>query len=47
MEADTSIRRKTGHFYFALTRRQMLWGPDTDTAKSEPAGTPALSIHIH
>jgi len=20
MEADTSIRRKTGHFYFALTR---------------------------
>jgi len=21
MEADTSIRRKTGHFYFALTRR--------------------------
>ena len=27
MEADISILRKTGHFYFALTRRAGLSGP--------------------
>ena len=38
MEADISIWRKTGHFYFALTRREEDCGPSPDERSNALTG---------